>query len=210
MDEQAATVTTAAEAEAALWAKAHCDGDKAAFDRLQALLEPVARRFARRLIGRASEAEEDILREACLALYLSLPRLDRPERVRPFVFRVVRNLCYDELRRQGRFQAVALDREGGEADCLTLRDTRLAPDETLHWATLISEVQRAIERLPELQRQALILYGEEDLSYAQIAEVMGVDIGTVKSRIYHARQNLSARLTPETREALGLDKKKGR
>ena len=71
---------------------------------------------------------------------------------------------------------------------------------------LHSEVQKAINRLPEIQRQAIILYCEENLTYAQIAEAMGTDIGTVKSRIFYGRKNLRNLLKPEILEALGIEK----
>jgi RNA polymerase sigma-70 factor (ECF subfamily) len=182
-------------------------GDHAAFDRLQMALDAPVRRFVRRLIG-PSDAEDDIVRGVFLALYMNLERLDRPERLRPFVFRVVRNLCYDELRRKGRFQFVSLEGDTDDADAPLhfLPDGRLPPDEVVHWALLYGEVQRAMDRLPELQRQALILYSEEDLTYAQIAEAMATDIGTVKSRIHHARKNLARRLRPEILDALGVKK----
>lgn len=67
-------------------------------------------------------------------------------------------------------------------------------------------MQKAIDRLPEIQRQAIILYCEEDLTYAQIAEAMGTDIGTVKSRIFYGRKNLRKLLKPEILEALGIEK----
>lgn len=182
-------------------------GDRAAFDRLQTALDAPVRRFTRRLIGQ-NDAEEDIARGVFLALYMNLERLENPEHLRPFVFRVVRNLCYDEQRRKGRFQVVSLDSSGEDTDAPlhVLRDGAPPPDEVAHWALLYDEVQKAMEHLPEPQRQALILFCEEDLTYAQIAEVMAIDLGTVKSRIHHARKNLVRRLKPGIREALGIQK----
>ena len=75
-------------------------GNRTAFDRLQETLNPSVRRFVRRLVG-ISEAEDDIVQDAFLALYMNLERLESIEHLRPFLFRVVRNRCYDTLRRQG-------------------------------------------------------------------------------------------------------------
>ena len=182
-------------------------GTRAAFDRLQEALETPVRRFVRRLVGVSNE-EDDIVQDAFLALYMNLERLDSSEHLRPFLFRVVRNLCYDELRRKGRFQVVSLDETPDDSDSVLsfLTDGRLQPDEEVHWMLLYSEVQKAMERLPELQRQTMILYCEEDLSYAQIAEAMATDIGTIKSRIYYGRKNLRKLLKPEILEALGIEK----
>ena len=182
-------------------------GNRTAFDRLQEIFDASVRRFVRRLVG-ISEAEDDIVQDAFLALYMNLERLESSEHLRPFLFRVVRNRCYDTLRRQGRFQFVPIDAssEGSAVNPSFLTDRRKQPDEQLHWRLLHSEVQKAINRLPEIQRQAIILYCEENLTYAQIAEAMATDIGTVKSRIFHGRKNLRNLLTPEILEALGIEK----
>ena len=181
--------------------------NRTAFDRLQATLDASVRRFVRRLVG-ISEAEDDIVQDAFLALYMNLERLESSEHLRPFLFRVVRNRCYDTLRRQGRFRYVPLEAASQDSTVnpAFLTDRRKQPDEELHWKLLYSEVQKAIDRLPEIQRQAIILYCEENLTYAQIAEAMGADIGTVKSRIFYGRKNLRNLLNPEILEALGIEK----
>ena len=181
--------------------------NRTAFDRLQETLDASVRRFVRRLVG-ISEAEDDVVQDAFLALYMNIEKLESSEHLRPFLFRVVRNLCYDTLRRQGRFQFVPLDAasEDSAVNPSFLTDRRQQPDEELHWILLYSEVQKAIDRLPEIQRQAIILYCEENLTYAQIAEAMGTDIGTVNSRIFYGRKNLRNLLKPEILEALGIEK----
>ena len=119
--------------------------------------------------------EDDIVQDAFLALYVNI---DRIEHLRPFLFRVVRNRCYDELRRKGRFQSIFPDEaidDNPNTSLFFLTDRRPPPDEEVHWILIGSEVQKAIDRLPESQRQTMILYCEEDLSYEQIAEVMAAD-----------------------------------
>ena len=181
--------------------------NRTAFDRLQEILDASVRRFVRRLVG-ISEAEDDIVQDAFLALYMNLERLESSEHLRPFLFRVVRNRCYDTLRRQGRFRYVPLEAVSQDSSVSPsfLTDRRKQPDEELHWRLLYAEVQKAIDRLPEIQRQAIILSCEENLTYAQIAEAMGTDIGTVKSRIFYGRKNLRNLLKPEILEALGIEK----
>jgi len=184
-------------------------GEIGAFDCLQKQLYTPMRRFLRRLIGQ-NTAEEDILRDAFLALYMNLERISSIENLRPFLFRVVRNLSYYELRRQGRFATISLD-TGGKADDPVVRDLpehRPSPYEQVQWQLLYGEVQKALRRLPEIQRQTLLLYLEEDLTYQQMAEVMETDIGTIKSRIHYARQNLVRHLKPGIAEALGVRKEK--
>jgi RNA polymerase sigma-70 factor (ECF subfamily) len=182
-------------------------GEHAAFDRLRALLESTVRRFVRRLIG-SSEGEGDILQDAFLALYLNLERIPSVESLRPFLFRVVRNRCYSELRRQGRFATLSLETGGiaGEPALQELPEQRPSPHDQVLWLLLVGELQKAMERLPELQRQTLILYVEEELTYQQIAEAMVTDVGTVKSRLHYARQNLRRQLPRDIAEALGIQK----
>jgi RNA polymerase sigma-70 factor (ECF subfamily) len=194
--------------ELELFARAR-SGDRAAFDRLRARLEPRVRRFVRRLVGQQSNEEEDILQDAFLALYLNRARVEPLENLLPFLFRIVRNRCYDELRRRGRFQWVPLDEPvtDGDATPLALTDGRPPPDEVAHWMLVLAEVQQGMDRLPELQRQTLILLCEEGLTYEQIAAAMGTDLGTVKSRVHYARKQLQKLLRPGLLQSLGLQEK---
>jgi RNA polymerase sigma-70 factor (ECF subfamily) len=181
-------------------------GDTEAFEVLQLLLEQPVRRFIRRLIG-LSDAEDDIVQDAFLALYLNLDRIRSGDKLRPFLFRVVRNRSYDELRALGRFQHVPLEPDSSYPDGGgVIPDDGLPPDEVTHWRLVYAEVQAAIENLPEQQRQTLILYGEEHLAYAEIAEVMNTSVGTVKSRLFHARQTLRRMLRPDILQTLGIER----
>ena len=182
------------------------DGDYDAFEALYTALEPGLARFVRRLIGDGYESE-DVVQDTLTSLYVNLVKIDPPEKLRPYVFRIARNRCYDILRKQGRYEEVSIDAD--EDDSFNVRvsfqlaDERVPmPEEVSHWLLLHLEVSDAIERLPELQRQALILYAEEELSYAEIADVMNVSIGTIKSRIFHAKQTLRRMLKPATLEAI--------
>ena len=69
---------------------------------------------------------------------------------------------------------------------------------------MYAEVQKAIQQLPELQRQTLILCCAEGLAYAQVAYAMETDVATVKSRLHLARKTLAKRLGPKTLDAIGL------
>lgn len=179
------------------------DGDEEAFGVLMLKLDGPVRRFVRRLIG-SSDAEDDIVQDVFIALYRNLGNVDPERGVKPYVFRSVRNRSYDELRKQGRYQVYSLDADSTEtyATFDTLADSREGPEEVAHWLMIQLEVREAMERLPESQRQALILFAEEGLSYAEIAEAMNTNIGTIKSRIFHAKQNLRRLVRPDVLQAL--------
>jgi RNA polymerase sigma-70 factor, ECF subfamily len=177
-------------------------GDYLAFEELHQSLEPDVARFVRRLIGPGQESE-DVVQDTFIALYKHMARIDPPGMLRPYVFRIARNRCYDILRRQGRYEEVSIDEDEDDPVkvCISfdLADQAGAPpEEAAQWLLLYVEVKEAIDSLPEMQRQSLILYAEEGMTYAEIAEVMGVSIGTIKSRLFHAKRNLRERLSDDT------------
>lgn len=184
----------------ALLAKA-IEGDFLAFEELHARLAPPITRFVRRLIGQSQV--EDVVQDTFLALYTNMERIRPDENIRPYVFRIARNRCYDILRQQGRYDTVSLDDEPASVRVsFDLAQRETPPDEVAHWLLLHLEVQEAMEQLPEAQRQALILYSEQQLAYPEIAAVLEVSVGTVKSRLFHARKTLRRLLRPETLAAL--------
>jgi RNA polymerase sigma-70 factor (ECF subfamily) len=177
-------------------------GDHEAFADLQHELEPPIRRFVRRLIG-YHEAEDDIIQTIFIALFRNMHRIDPVSNLRPYVYRMARNRCYDELRSQGRFQKISLDDEPAEMwISFTAGEETAQSEDVAHWLLLQLEVREAIDRLPELQRQTLILYAEEEMSYVEIAEAMKCSVGTVKSRLFYAKKTLRQLVRPETLKAL--------
>ena len=177
-------------------------GDHLAFAELQEALEPPIRRFVRRLIG-YHEAEDDIIQTVFIALFRNMHRIDPISNLRPYVYRMARNRCYDELRSQGRFQKVSLDDEPAEMwISFTAAEETAQSEDVAHWLLLQLEVREAMDRLPELQRQTLILYAEEEMSYVEIAEAMKCSVGTVKSRLFYAKKMLRQLVRPETLKAL--------
>lgn len=183
-------------------------GDYDAFESLHQALEPAIARFVRRLIGPGQEAE-DIVQDTFIALYLNLHRINPEQKVRPYIYRIARNRCYDVMRRDGRYEYLSLDDEptSVRVSFNIAAQHESAPEDVAHWLLLHLEVQEAMDNLSPNQRQALSLYCEENLTYAEIAEVMEVSIGTVKSRLFHAKKNLRHLLPPETLAAIyeGID-----
>lgn len=172
-------------------------GDMAAYEDLQLLLEPDIRRFVRRLTNDPF-SEDDILQEVFLSFFQNLHKIDPVENLRPYIFRIARNRCYDQYRRNSRYETLSLDDEPVQVRVsFTEADRTPRPDDVTHWMLLHLEVREAIDRLPETQRQTLILFSEEGMSYAEIAEIMEVSAGTVKSRLYYAKKNLRGLLRPE-------------
>ena len=176
-------------------------GDYEAFEHLRSLLDLPVRRFIRRLIG-LHDAEDDIVQTVFIALFFNMHKIEPVENLRPYLYRMVRNRCYDELREQGRFDVFSFDEEPTWLSFTSENGFETQPEEVAHWLLLHLEVKEAIQKLPELQRETLILYAEENLSYAEIALVMESNIGTVKSRLHHAKRTLRQLLRPQTLMAL--------
>ena len=156
-------------------------GDEDAFTALIAQFDAHMRRFIQHLIG-VHPNEDDIVQNTTFALYRNLARLDT-DTLRPFIFRVIRNQCYDQLRKQGRYESVALD-------SVSLQDDLKLPEQEAADRITYQFIQIAIHQLPEAQRQTMILYAEEGMTYQEIADATGVSVGTVKSRLHHAKKTL--------------------
>jgi RNA polymerase sigma-70 factor (ECF subfamily) len=176
-------------------------GDWSAYDQLQHQLEPVVRRVALRLMGNSDDVD-DVLQDVWLAFYRHIQRIDPPQNLRPYLFRMVRNRCYDSWRRSDN-GSVSLDDEVHEPRiAFDLARDQTSHDDALHWILLHVEVREAIDKLSAAHRTTLLLYCEDGLSYADISEATGVSLGTVKSRIFHAKRQLRAFLSSATLHAI--------
>lgn len=176
-------------------------GDLLAYEQLQRRLEPLVRRVASRLMG-ASHDLDDVLQEVWLAFYRHLKRIDPPQNLRPYLFRMVRNRCYDMWRRASPV-AFSLDDEAHEFHlAFDLARDQPSQDDALHWLLLHVQVREAMDKLSAVHRTTLLLYCEDGLSYADISQVTGVSLGTVKSRIFHAKRQLRAFLSAATLGAI--------
>ena len=140
-------------------------------------------RFAWRLCGRSADAE-DMVQESFLSLLRPSSAFDaRRGSLRTYLFGAVRNQAWKRLRR----------REDPSAELPPLADLRSPESETLR-AELENAVARAIRQLPEAQQEVLILAQYEQLPLVEIAELLEIELGAVKSRLQRARAALKETL----------------
>ncbi|MFP4364627.1 MAG: RNA polymerase sigma factor [Spirochaetia bacterium] len=125
----------------------------------------------------------DITQDVLLRAYNNLERFDETRPLFPWLYRITKNLCFNHIKRSKRDTMSELQEE---------RLVSLFPEPSaLYIADETAELVRtAIERLPEAAREILILKHFQECSYAEIAEILDIPIGTVMSRLYNARQKL--------------------
>ena len=168
-------------------------GDVNAFEALVSAYEKNVYNLALRMMGNAQDAE-DMAQEAFLKAYNSLPGFRGDSKFSVWLYRIVSNVCLDQLRKKSKRPTVSLsmEDEDGEETQLDLPDTAQSPEELLEKKLTREAVRRGLAQLPEDARQILLLREIQGLSYEEIGEALGLEPGTVKSRIFRARKRLCA------------------
>ena len=166
--------------------RAAASGEREAFETLVRQHTGRVYNIALRVCGNPADAE-DVAQEVFLKLYRSLDRFEGESAFSTFLYRVTTNAALDLLRQRKRREAEPLETE--ESAALPAGSGDL-PEEELTRRELRRAVRRGMEKLPAGQRAALALRELEGLSYAEIANVLGLSEGTVKSRIARGRERL--------------------
>ena len=146
---------------------------------------------ALRLTRRPADAE-DLVQDTYLKAFRAASQFQRGTNLKAWLFTILHNTFRNMLRHDGR-NPVDVDSEYVE-QAPSPAATGHSPEELLTRATLDVDLQAALDALPEAFRQAVWLRDVEELSYAEIAQVLGVPIGTVMSRISRGRRALYERL----------------
>jgi len=174
-------------------------GDAAAFTQLVEKYKQPIMNLVWRTVRDETEAE-DIAQNVFVQAWKSAPRYQATAKFSTWLFTIARNLCLNEFRRRSRHPAESLDQMRDDSDDQPLfqvvdKRIRGAQDELLQ-GELEHKVDAVIGALPENQRIALALCRQEELSYEEIAEVLGCSLSATKSLIHRARETLKARLKP--------------
>ncbi len=166
-------------------------GDASAFDTLVLRWDRKIQGAAFRVLGSDDEAR-DVSQEAFLKAFRGLRTFKREARFSSWLYQIAMNLCRDKLRRRRGREHVSLDDvvENGEP---ALRQGPVAL-ETLHNRDVSRVVAAAIDGLSDEQREVVVLKEYQGLTFPEIADVLGVPLSTVKTRLYRALGQLRLEL----------------
>lgn len=186
-------------------AERHRWGDSEAFDEIYRRFAPMVYGLACRLAGRPDRAE-DLSQEVFIRIFRHLGRFDGRSALKTWIYRVTLNHCRSKLSRR-RWPTQSLIEDDAEQG-VQLVDERRGPEEHTLADDAGRRITDALGQIKPVFREAVVLRDLEGLAYDEIAEVLGVRIGTVRSRIARGRDRLRAILEIDvarqaTRQAAG-------
>ena len=146
----------------------------------------------------------DLAQEVWIRVYRNIKRLHEPAKFRGWLSRITTNLFYDELRKRKRHRKplsldAPLSMEDGDISW-EIAASGPRPEDTLSTHEFYQQLDMALAELPEVFRTTIVLREIDGMAYEEIAEITGVSLGTVKSRIARARQRLQIQLNSYLQE----------
>jgi RNA polymerase sigma-70 factor, ECF subfamily len=170
-------------------------GDRSALEELFQRYRAIAYRVAYRLLGREADAL-DAVQDGFVKVLMHLDRFRGHSSIKTWLLRIVSNAALDLGRQRKRDLRMSQPPADDSPDRFGPADLP-APDTELARADLRQKIDAALVRLPESQRQTFVLHVDGGLSYRQVADAMGISIGTVMSRLFYARQKLKLLLADQ-------------
>ena len=139
----------------------------------------------------------EMAQDAFFRVYKHLDRFREGERFAPWFFRILRNCCLSFLDKRKRARQVSIHPKDDDGPGIPLpTDEAFGPTVATEKRELNQEIWKAMDDLSLQHREIILLRHFQDLDYASIAEVLDIPIGTVMSRLFHARKKLGVLLTP--------------
>lgn len=163
-------------------------GDRAAFAELFGRYQRLILNIAYRYLGRHDEAEE-VVQETFMRLFRHVRQFDESRPLRPWLVQIAINACRTHGKRGARHP-----RQASEHALSTVTAATRPPTATVEAAEATATVRRAIAELPEPFRAVFVLASHDELDYPSIAQILGIPVGTVKSRMYRAIRQLRRKL----------------
>jgi RNA polymerase sigma-70 factor (ECF subfamily) len=178
---------------------AHIKGDTTAFGELVRRYGDSLLGYLTRMTG-SKEHAEDLFQETFRRVHEKASTF-RGTRLKGWLFAIATNVAIDGMRKSRRLQVVSLnqkldcdDEEGRELSAVAVADNSYEPSQKAIVAEQKEQVRQAIDLLPARQRATLVLAYYQQLSYPEVAQVLGCSVGTVKTQMYRALKSLAQRL----------------
>ena len=166
-------------------------GESAAFGELVQRYMRRAYFAALGFVGSPEDAR-DLSQDAFARAYRARQRIDPDMQFYTWFYQILRRLCFNFIRDRKLHRAKLRDQKSWIVDDAAFRSRERNPQRALEREQTRRRVRQAIETLPDREREALVLKEFEGLKYREIAEIVGIPIGTVMSRLYSARKNLAS------------------
>ena len=178
---------------------AHCRGEPTAFAELVRRYGGSVLRYLTRM-SRSREQADDLFQETFKRVHEKAHTF-RGSRFRPWLFAIATRVAVDGLRRRRCLRVVSMnpkldcyEKNDGGLDAVAVADNSFNPSQAAERAEQAEQVRQTVELLPAKQRATLVLAYYQQLSYREVAEVLGCSIGTVKVQMYRALKTLAQKL----------------
>lgn len=174
----------------------HLQGDQAAFAQIVRRYQRDLYQFLFRFLGNSASAE-DVFQETFVQIFQSANQFETGRNFRPWLFTIAANKARDHLRSRARKKTTSLhasiDPHSGDGNQYIdlMSAVESSPSEGLEYEELQHRINEAISRLPENLREVIVLAYFNQLPYKQIAEILKVPLGTVKSRLHSAVESFA-------------------
>jgi RNA polymerase sigma-70 factor (ECF subfamily) len=170
-------------------------GREAAFEELVRRYQRPIASYVYRMVG-DYDAALDLTQEVFIKVYNSLSRYRSEFKFSTWIYKIAHNTAIDHLRRHTvRDQILTADVDGPRSE-IAFESRRLTPEQESEREERRSEIESVVQSLPAAYRELIVLRHSHDLSYDEIAEVTGLPLGTVKNRLFRAREAMRDLLVP--------------
>lgn len=165
------------------------DGREMSFEELVRRYQRPIAAYVYRMVG-DYDAALDLTQEVFIKVYNSLTRYRSEFKFSTWIYKIAHNAAIDHLRRHAvRDQALTTGIDGERREVL-IENRRLTPEQESERKERRSEIESVVQLLPAAYRELIVLRHSQDLSYDEIAEVTGLPLGTVKNRLFRARESM--------------------